>query len=910
LLIFRALKIISYPRNQNYILKYLLLLVFGLFIYLSSYAQKGPKEDPISDFLAISAFNELAYPKKIQYLDSINNIALDYTHVDRQVSNRSANYALDLSITSNYKRGEAFAIRTIATIKLLEGDYYSSMENIFNSLEIFEKLKDKEGIADANLTLGLIYNKLGRYKEAIDSHQKSYNFYSESENIQKKAISAFNLSTSHFNIEDLELSQSYLDESLSNAKTLKLNLLLGNIYNLKGKLSLTNQKQDEALRFINESIKYSEKLGDKSQKDTYIDALMAKAEIYKSEENYAVEISNLKQAQYISEKYNFNENLNNIYLRLIEAFLNNNQIEEAELYLKEFNTYKKKLEAKESEEKVKNLFQIIEKGILLEQNQALSDINEEREEKIQIITKTIIIGIYCLLAFLIGTIYTIRLLGKSKKNEAQLNAFYENAPMGIVFLDHNFKILKINKTIEDFLDWTSEELLQHNIFEKLNISDKKFSKKILLERYKEPKDFVFRHTNSKIYDLRMNITEVNINGEVFYIAFIEDKTLKKSILKKNLELNELLNETYRIAGIGAYELYYRSDKGFTIHSFSEVAKEILGIKSKKVPHSMIEQLIPRNELSKYPNLLEKYTNSNEYFDHELKVYHTNGTLLYLRIIGKIESTIPGEIEIKGIFQDITQRKLLINQLEHNLDKEKELNNLKSRFISMTSHEFKTPLSTINSSSELIEIHVSNLPESSYKEKILIQIQRIFKQVSRLGNMMNDILMLEKNQANLMDVNLERFKIGSFLNEFANEFEYEEDTRKLKINVHEKDFEVLMDKNILYYIVNNLTSNAFKYSPDCEAPEIHATLHKNHFKLLIKDFGIGIPKEEQKHVFDSFFRGKNVATIKGTGLGLFIVKEFLQRLNGQIKFSSQEGKGTTFEIKLPLGLTQKKILELN
>jgi PAS domain S-box-containing protein len=883
-------------------LKHLFLIFIIAFVIHDLHSEDDiNKSVKKNEFVSFDEFKNWQLEAQKSYIDSLNDIGRNYTRVDREISNIHAYQALNYSLGIKYKSGEAYSYRTIASVNLLNGNYFSAVDYIYKSIEIFETLNDQKGIADANFTKGLIYRKLNKFKEGLEAHQKAFEFYQYSED-KRKGIALFNLADSYFFNDKIDLSEKYLKEAFELALTSDDQFLLGNCYNLKSKILKSKGNDDEALEYANKIIQLSENLGAQSQKVFYIEALITKASIYKNKGNYNEEITHLKTALDLSIQYYFTDFYTTIYIQLFDAFLKLNKIEEAKTYLSQYNIHRKSIEDKIWNERAENIFQSRKMGNLIEQNQALFALNEEREQKLDIITKTVIIGVYCLFAFLIGTVYTIRLLGKTKKNEAQLNAFYENAPLGIVFLDKGFHIIKINKTIEEFLDWKKEKVIDKNLFDVLGLQDGNKMTSNILDKFKNPTDIIYRKSSKKIFDLKLNITQIDLNGVIFYIAFIEDKTLKETILKKNIELNELLNETYRIAGLGSYEVLFSKEMGFEIQSFSNVAKELLGIKKEKVRNSIFDQLIPKNQLSKFSKIIKEYADTNEFFDDELKVYHTNGTLLYLRVIGKVEFKEPGQYELKGIFQDITQRKLLIQQLEQNLNKEKELNNLKSRFISMTSHEFKTPLSTISSSTELIEIHASNLPESGYKEKILSQIQRIYKQISRLGTMMSDILMLEKNQANLMAIKFEKLKIGEFLKEFAEDFEPVNDSRKLKLILPKEEFEIVTDKNILFYILTNLTTNAFKYSPDALEPEIQLTHMKNAVKISIKDYGIGIPAEEQKHIFDSFFRGKNVATIKGTGLGLFIVKEFLQKLNGNIKFSSVVGEPTVFEIRLPIGQT--------
>ncbi|WP_304516819.1 sensor histidine kinase [Cecembia rubra] len=126
-----------------------------------------------------------------------------------------------------------------------------------------------------------------------------------------------------------------------------------------------------------------------------------------------------------------------------------------------------------------------------------------------------------------------------------------------------------------------------------------------------------------------------------------------------------------------------------------------------------------------------------------------------------------------------------------------------------------------------------------------------------------------------------------------------DIPQIEVNLPTDDKIIETDASLLSHAVKNIIENAIKYSPDStEKPILDLIFEKNKFEIIVKDFGLGIPKEEQKHIFNSFFRAKNVSNIKGTGLGLNIVHEFVKKLGGKVSFSSKEGVGTTFIISMP------------
>ncbi|MFK7773106.1 MAG: PAS domain S-box protein [Saprospiraceae bacterium] len=262
----------------------------------------------------------------------------------------------------------------------------------------------------------------------------------------------------------------------------------------------------------------------------------------------------------------------------------------------------------------------------------------------------------------------------------------------------------------------------------------------------------------------------------------------------------------------------------------------------------------------------------------------------------LETNLRLENEIKE--RQKIEAALRNNELEIRkaLEKEKELNDLKSNFVSMASHEFRTPLSTILSSTTLIEKHIEN----GSIEKTGRHFNRVMSSVKHLTEMLDDLLSLTKLAEGKIPINAERFMIHEFCEEFL-----EMNRGLLKSNqelirkIPTEDQAILLDKKLLNNILLNLFSNAIKYSKEDGKIKCEVEIVDHQLEVKIIDEGIGIPLSEQKHLFTRFFRGANVINIQGTGLGLNIVREYLEVMNGTIAFESIENVGTTFIVKIPL-----------
>lgn len=245
-----------------------------------------------------------------------------------------------------------------------------------------------------------------------------------------------------------------------------------------------------------------------------------------------------------------------------------------------------------------------------------------------------------------------------------------------------------------------------------------------------------------------------------------------------------------------------------------------------------------------------------------------------------------------VYKDITSQKESEFQVLNSLEKERELNELKSKFVGKVSHEFRTPLAAISSSLELIRLLNDNL-----NDKTINHLNKINEQVRRMTELMNEVLLISKIESGgiipeYLDVNVK--DILEIISE-----EYSQNGFDINFNIKSRDFIVQADRNMIFHVFSNLLSNATKYSELNNKVEITLTdINHSSLEITIKDYGIGIPEIEQSKLFTSFYRASNIKNIPGTGLGLIVVKHFLDLHDAKISFTSELGKGTEFIITLP------------
>lgn len=366
-----------------------------------------------------------------------------------------------------------------------------------------------------------------------------------------------------------------------------------------------------------------------------------------------------------------------------------------------------------------------------------------------------------------------------------------------------------------------------------------------------------------------------------------------------------------------------------VESINPSACSLFGYLPEEVVGNNISMLMPEPDRGRHDGYIERYQKTGEAHiigvGREVKGLKKNGSKFPFRLAVS-EVQLDGRIIYTGFIHDLTREKhaeeqlktytnkleylveertitllSLIKQLEsakeevsHSLEKEKELNQLKSRFVSMASHEFRTPLSSIQLSASLIEKYNVQYANGS----ITKHVNKIKSAVGNLTNILNDFLSLERLEAGHVEMQLSTFDIVKFSEEIIEEMQIVAKQNQNIIYQHTgTESKISTDANLLKNCIINLVANAIKYSGENTFIEFNTEISNNRCIITVKDNGIGIPVNEQKHLFEPFFRAHNTGSIPGTGLGLNIVDRYVKLMKGNIIFESAENKGTTFSISL-------------
>ncbi|MBP0018542.1 MAG: PAS domain S-box protein [Cyanobacteria bacterium SBLK] len=289
---------------------------------------------------------------------------------------------------------------------------------------------------------------------------------------------------------------------------------------------------------------------------------------------------------------------------------------------------------------------------------------------------------------------------------------------------------------------------------------------------------------------------------------------------------------------------------------------------------------------------------NPVYTCEIRTFLPDGTLGVQQWVDRGFFNDSGElIEIQAVGRDISNLKQAENDIRKALEKERELSELKSNFISIASHEFRTPLTVIMASAKLQKHYSDRLTEEQKQQ----QLDRLLRASDRILQLLNDILILGRAEAGKIDFLPAPLNLKTFCRQLLAEIQAIDENQHQIVLYEQQDIdrELIADENLLRYILTNLLSNSVKYSPRDTPVILNVMASDREAIFRVEDRGIGIPAEDIPHLFESFHRAKNVGEIKGTGLGLAIVKKAIDIYGGAIAIKSVVNSGTTFTVTLPV-----------
>lgn len=335
-------------------------------------------------------------------------------------------------------------------------------------------------------------------------------------------------------------------------------------------------------------------------------------------------------------------------------------------------------------------------------------------------------------------------------------------------------------------------------------------------------------------------------------------------------------------------------------------ESFLGRKREDIIGKHLSEILGKPFSAKYVQMDDELLKSQGIQSYEYQFPDSKGEIK--DVIFNKAALVKADGEIAGVvgsFQDITEHKTLEKEIKKALESEKDLNELKTRFISTASHEFRTPLAEILASADLLALYGRNWPEDKYMK----HANQIRKSVKYMTELLEDVLTINRSGNEKAVFNPEYSRLREICTEVMETAKMKAGDRHVLIFKYKSDDEYFyIDKKIVKQMLCNLLSNAVKYSPDGGLVELSVEIKNSCLELKVTDHGIGIPEEEKKNLAIPFFRAGNAAAIPGTGLGLSIVSRCAEMHGGRLFFESRINEGSIFTVMIPVNGSGNKKYE--
>jgi len=495
-----------------------------------------------------------------------------------------------------------------------------------------------------------------------------------------------------------------------------------------------------------------------------------------------------------------------------------------------------------------------------------------------------------------------------KKKIAQSEAKYEKLVGSIheiIFeIDKNGTILFLNEAWERHLLMKVKKTIGTNAINYIHPDHRAMGERVITTpfsdsvRLHDTVEIKFIAANGKTIWMEVHRTiRLNANQEMIGVR----GTLINIDAKKRIELakQESENKIARISD-NISDIIVEIDEAGTYLFISNGVRNMLGRNPESFlgKNSMVD-VHPEDRERVKVNLFDQLINGANRIVEQYRVRTGEGEYIWIESILQPLISVSGDRTFIAASRDISARRKIQEEIQAALQKEKELNELKSRFITMTSHEFRTPLSSIKSSVELLEMYAEDLGDR-FMKPFSRHFEKITGQVGRINNLLNNIDTLGKIEAMEMPFHPEKQNLVEFIKNIINEQVGDKfDERTIDLEVIGEPRIIVYDPALLDNMICNVLKNALIYSSEGN-PKFTIEFNDENIQLSIKDNGLGIPENEIKQLFTSFFRAQNIVNlnIPGNGLGLVIAKKIVDLHNGEIEVHSVEDEGTEVKVTLP------------
>lgn len=507
-----------------------------------------------------------------------------------------------------------------------------------------------------------------------------------------------------------------------------------------------------------------------------------------------------------------------------------------------------------------------------------------------------------------GLVCTIHDITELKEREVQLRyhaSLQENVTDAVIATDMGYIIRSWNHAAEKIYGWTAAEALGQPI---VKLLPSKATPEERLGQMNQLKEHGSWH--GEVTQTRKDGRLVEVLGSVNLLKDAYGKAI--GVVAVNHDITERKRQEYALR---KSEESFRqlvesapvpiiiSDGHGLITLINRQAEILFGYNRDELIGQFVEVLVPEEMQEQHVDYRHEYQRA----PYKRGMGTGIKTTLNLFARRRDGSSLPVDIQLSYIQTDvgllvmsfvidISEHKQIEQTLREAFEHERELNELKSRFVSMASHEFRTPLATILAAAETLGAYRTKMTHEQIDQRLV----RIHEQVFHLRQIIEDVLQLSRIQAGKVEFNPVSMSLDSLCQEIVDELHSDPVSAARLIYTSELHLPTaFLDKKLMRQIITNLIGNALKYSAADKLVYIKLGLQENRLALSVRDQGIGIPEIDLKHLFEPFHRAANVGTIPGTGLGLAIAKESVELHGGKIIVDSKIGLGTTFTIYLPV-----------
>ena len=492
----------------------------------------------------------------------------------------------------------------------------------------------------------------------------------------------------------------------------------------------------------------------------------------------------------------------------------------------------------------------------------------------------------------------------------ELRQFIETANAPIFGIDNKGLVNEWNQSSEKITGFKKQDVLGQNLVENYITKNYQVAVKKVLDnalKGKETANYefpLFTKRGERIMVLLNSSTRRNVDGEIVGVIGVGQDISEMDTLRTASEA--IAKELRQFIETANAPIFGIDSKGM-VNEWNQTSEKITGFtKNEVLGENLVKTYITEDYREAVKKVLDNALKGQETANFEFPLFAKNGQRVMVLLNSSSRRDADGNIVgMLGVGQDITilneykknlesKVEFRTRELQESLAREKELGQLKTSFVSMASHEFRTPLTSIKATSDIILRYFDKFSRDDIDERL----EKIKREVEDMTIMLEDILIIGKSDAQKLDYNPELLNIVDLITNIITEYQLSEsEIRPITYDISSPVIMVNADKKWIKHVVINLFSNATKYSEKNKPIEIIIKQKQSSISFCFLDYGIGISKEDIKLLFEPFHRGKNVQNISGTGLGLSVVQKAVELHNGKIEVESKIGKGSSFKVIL-------------